>query len=86
LTNRVNDTLLLRTRLNVAIPAMIQGVPEAGVFGSVPGGNGVDLYGFAIDRIGLRLDALTFVSPPIPGVLLTQYSATSDRLVVHREL
>jgi hypothetical protein len=36
---------------------------ESGIFGGVLGGNGIDLAGFQIDKVGLRVDSLAIVSP-----------------------
>lgn len=37
--------------------------PESFLFGDLPGGHGVDFFGFRIDSIALRLDSLTMESP-----------------------
>lgn len=41
------------------------GRSESDIFGDVPGGNGIDLAGFQVDKVGLRVDAISIVSPGI---------------------
>jgi hypothetical protein len=42
---------------------LTSGSTESGIFGGVLGGNGIDLAGFQIDKVGLRVDSLSIVSP-----------------------
>jgi hypothetical protein len=63
LTNGASDTFGRWEYFNGGPGGGGSGGPESMTFGSVPGGNGIDLAGFTIDRIGLRLDALTLNSP-----------------------
>ena len=57
LTNGIDNTLVFNTS-NAG-----SGSTESGIFGGVLGGNGVDLAGFQIDKVGLRVDSLSIVSP-----------------------
>jgi len=57
LTNGIDNTLVFNTS------GAGSGSTESGIFGGVLGGNGIDLAGFQIDKVGLRVDSLSIVSP-----------------------
>lgn len=56
LTNGIDDWL-------VSDGVIYSGERESNVFGGVAGGNGIDLAGFSVARIGVRVDTLSIVSP-----------------------
>jgi hypothetical protein len=56
------------------------GATESGIFGGVIGGNGIDLAGFQIDKIGLRVDSLSIVSPGSDPNEDGQWTTTSGQI------
>lgn len=57
LTNGIDNDFVLR------YPGTGSPNLESGIFGGVVGGNGIDLRGFQIEKVGLRVDSLSLVSP-----------------------
>ena len=57
LTNGIDNTIVFNSSSGGS------GSSESGIFGGVLGGNGIDLAGFQIDKVGLRVDSLSIVSP-----------------------
>jgi hypothetical protein len=74
LTNGSNDSLYYGHSSFDGPYGSSYNVSESDVFGSVSGGNGIDLAGFSIDKIGLHINSFSysnnypwdwdFVSPP----------------------
>lgn len=81
-TNGLIDDFRQRVSFLLGGGVFSPAVSEPTYFGTLPGGNGTDLGGFIITRVGLRLDSLSFnlFDPPGPDETGTQAFFSSSVL------